>query len=84
MNKKVVQCNAIGKLYTGNVVISLHSKFLAWKSVDSLLTLSLHQMSPLHLATESGHINIVNHLVEQGADVNIQDDDGVIICQYQF
>ena len=37
-------------------------------------------MAPLHLATESGRIKIVKCLVEQGADINIQDDNGVIIC----
>ena len=42
--------------------------------------LFLHQMTPLHLAAESGRIKMVNYLVEQGADVNIQDNNGVLIC----
>ena len=37
-------------------------------------------MTPLHLAAESGRIKMVNYLVEQGADVNIQDNNGVLIC----
>ena len=37
-------------------------------------------MTPLHLAAESGRIKMMNCLVEQGADVNIQDDNGVTIC----
>ena len=36
-------------------------------------------MTPLHLAAESGHIKIVGYLFDQGADINIQDEDGVII-----
>ena len=37
-------------------------------------------MTPLHLAAESGRVKIVNYLVEQGADINIQDDIGVNLC----
>ena len=38
-------------------------------------------MTPLHLAAETGRIGILGHLVEQGADINIQDDEGVnILC----
>ena len=36
-------------------------------------------MTPLHLAAESGRIKILNYLVDKGADINIQDDHGVII-----
>ena len=36
-------------------------------------------MTPLHLAAESGHIKIVNYLCDEGADINIQDSDGVIL-----
>ena len=36
-------------------------------------------MTPLHLAAESGRIKILNYLVDKGADINIQDDNGVII-----
>ena len=34
-------------------------------------------MTPLHLAAESGHVNIVNYLCDEGAAINIQDNDGV-------
>ena len=37
-------------------------------------------MTPLHLAAISGHIKVVKYLVEQGADINIQDENGVSIC----
>ena len=36
-------------------------------------------MTPLHLAAETGRIKIIKYLVEQGADINIQDDNGVSI-----
>ena len=36
-------------------------------------------MTPLHLAAEIDRIGILGHLVEQGADINIQDDEGVNI-----
>ena len=35
-----------------------------------------------HLAAEGGRIKVVKHLVEQGADINMQDDNGVIICDH--
>ena len=37
-------------------------------------------MTPLHLAAESDRIKMVKYLVEKKADINIQDDNGVIIC----
>ena len=36
-------------------------------------------MTPLHLAAESGSIKKVNYLCDEGADINIQDNDGVSI-----
>ena len=43
-------------------------------------------MTPLHLAAESGRIKILGCFIEQRAYINIQDDNGVIICDhtYQF
>ena len=37
-------------------------------------------MTPLHLAAERGHVKMVNYLVDKGADIDIQSDNGVIIC----
>ena len=34
-------------------------------------------MTPLHLAAESGHIKTVTYLCDKGADIKIQDNDGV-------
>ena len=34
-------------------------------------------MTPLHLAAESGHAKIMNYLCDEGADIKIQDTDGV-------
>ena len=39
-------------------------------------------MTPLHLGAKIARIKILSYLVEQGADINIQDDDGVIICDH--
>ena len=36
-------------------------------------------MTPLHLAVEGGHIKKMDYLFDKGADINIQDDDGVIL-----
>ena len=47
---------------------------------------SLHQMTPLHLAAEGACIKIVEYLIDQEANTNIQDDNGVIhviIATYQ-
>ena len=34
-------------------------------------------MTALHLAAEGGHIKIVTHLCDKGADLSIQDNHGV-------
>ena len=36
-------------------------------------------MTPLHLAAESDSIIILNYLCDKGADINIQDNDGVCL-----
>ena len=34
-------------------------------------------MTPLHLAAKGGYSKVVNYLLDQGADVNIKDHNGV-------
>ena len=63
-------------------VIDLYTNFLDRTLL--LCFLFLHQMTPLHLAAESGRIKILGYLVDQGADINIQDDNGVIICDHTY
>ena len=42
-----------------------------------IFVLSPHQMSPLHWATDGGHIDTVKCLIEKGAEVNSQGGVGV-------
>ena len=46
----------------------------------TLFHVPLHQMTPLHMAAESGHIEIVEHFIGLNVDVNITDHKGVNIC----
>ena len=39
--------------------------------------LFLKQWTPLHIAAREGHMNTVELLINNGADINIQDTDGV-------
>ena len=34
-------------------------------------------MTPLHVAAENAHIHVVKYFVEEGADINIRDHQGV-------
>ena len=43
--------------------------------------LSLHQMTPLHVAAKSDRYKTVKYLVD-GANINTKDSDGVSICGY--
>ena len=43
---------------------------------------SLHQITPLHVAAERGHTRIVEYLVSKGAEIDIQDKNGVIVHDY--
>ena len=38
-------------------------------------------MTPLHIAAENAHNKLVEHLVNEGANINIQDSNGVNICR---
>ena len=44
--------------------------------------LSLHQMTPLHVAAKSDRYKILEYLVDRGADISTKDSDGVSICEY--
>ena len=37
-------------------------------------------MAPLHIAAERGYVKMVDYLIGKGADIGIQDKEGVIIC----
>ena len=43
---------------------------------------SPHQSTPLHEAACKGHVDIVRYLVEQSADINNKDRDGVSEREY--
>lgn len=43
---------------------------------------SLYQRTPLHMAAEGGHKNVVDYLVDKGADVSLKDNAGVSISEY--
>ena len=38
---------------------------------------SHHQETPLHKVARQGHNDAVKYIIQAGADVNIQDNDGV-------
>ena len=52
-----------------------------WLILSNVLLL-FYQRTPLHVAATKGHDYTVECLVEKGANINIQDDDGVIACDY--
>ena len=43
------------------------------------MKLSLDQRAPLHMAAEGGHMEIVRYLVEEKADISIQEMTGVSV-----
>ena len=65
--------------------VSLHSRMctciLIYLDIhggpSSNLVYSPHQMTPLHWATGEDHGGAVEYLIQAGADINIEDDDGV-------
>ena len=45
-----------------------------------------NQQTPLHLLSESGHVDIVNVLLSHGADIHVKNEVSKysgIICKYQ-
>ena len=53
-----------------------------WLISQLLFFLSLHQRTPLHLAAKEGHKETVVLLIQEGAKISIQDNDGVGVCDY--
>ena len=39
-------------------------------------------MTPLHIAAERGFVKIVDYLIGKGADIDIQDKNGVLMHDY--
>ena len=37
-------------------------------------------MAPLHMAAERGRYEVVGYLADEGADKDVQDEEGVGIC----
>ena len=54
---------------------------LVWGSLIlvPIILIFLHQITPLHLAAEGARVRTVEYLVDEGADINIQDDKGVMV-----
>ena len=67
------------KYHLRYVISALFTNLLESQSITfAVCFLSLYQMTPLHVAAERGErIRIVNYLVDQGADINIKDNNGV-------
>ena len=64
------------KLYIMDALSSLHTKLEIRLYFG---TFFLHQMTPLHLAVESNRFKMVECLLDQGADIDLQDDKEVIL-----
>ena len=46
------------------------------------LLLSIHQMTPLHVAAEGGRVDTVKSLLDNGADSTVMDNNGVSNWNY--
>ena len=46
--------------------------------------LSLHQSTPLYMAAEGGHMDVVKYLGDKGADINRKNKNGVMHQLLQF
>ena len=45
--------------------------------ISELITIDLHQRTPLHAAAKGGHEDTVKCLVQRGANIGARDDNGV-------
>ncbi|GBN05336.1 Serine/threonine-protein phosphatase 6 regulatory ankyrin repeat subunit B [Araneus ventricosus] len=60
---------------------AFHGKLEIVKMLSELKTVSIHDkandgFSLLHIAAQSGHLNIMKHLIEKGANINSENDAG--------
>ena len=60
----------------------MHTRLTGYSWIDHIQILvgSPHQRTPLHQAAASGHVETAQVLVENGADINVEDTDGVCEC----
>ena len=61
-----------------NFIFSVSQSFFSL----GLWFLSIHQMTPLHVAAKSDRYKTVEYLVDEGANINTKDNNGVSICGY--
>ena len=54
----------------------------AFSHMTNALLISLHQMTPLHVAVKKARTEVVKFLVDKEADINIKDGNGVNICMW--
>ena len=75
----------------GSLRVALFAlKFITWKSVTlakmlqlhTLVSFFLHQRTPLHIAAREGYDKTVEFLIEEGAQIDIKDNEGVSKCDY--
>ena len=67
------------KMYIMDALISWRTNLEVRYIFVTLVLFSLHQMTPLHLAVESNRIKTVKCLLDQAADIDLQDDNEVIL-----
>ena len=49
---------------------------------NCFVILSIHQMTPLHVAAEGGRVDTVKSLLDNGADCTVMDNNGVSNWNY--
>ena len=68
--------------FTTILNLYMHTRLTGYSWLDhvQILVGSSHQRTPLHHAAASGHAATAQVLVENGADINVEDTDGVCEC----